>query len=63
LAEQLDSSFICYLDANAQMRQLDFPRMALPLLMRGKLFADDFERIEAAVVQSIEFPRTVFPRL
>ncbi|KAK9241000.1 oligomeric Golgi complex subunit 6, partial [Lipomyces kononenkoae] len=51
------------MDAQTFLQRLASPRLGNSIIQEAaKMFVDDFAEVEKAIVESIEFPRTVFPR-
>ncbi|KAK9247986.1 oligomeric Golgi complex subunit 6 [Lipomyces tetrasporus] len=51
------------MDAQTFLQRLASPRLGNGIIQdASKLFVEDFAKVEKAIVDSIEFPRTVFPR-
>ncbi|KAK9355414.1 oligomeric Golgi complex subunit 6 [Lipomyces doorenjongii] len=51
------------MDAQTFLQRLASPRLGNSIIQEAaKKFVDDFAQVEKAIVESIEFPRTVFPR-
>ncbi|KAK9377458.1 oligomeric Golgi complex subunit 6 [Lipomyces chichibuensis] len=51
------------MDAQTFLQRLASPRLGNSIIQEAaKTFVDDFAKVEKAIVESIEFPRTVFPR-
>ncbi|KAK9388917.1 oligomeric Golgi complex subunit 6 [Lipomyces mesembrius] len=51
------------MDAQTSLQRLASPRLGNSIIQEAaKIFVDDFAKVEKAIVESIEFPRTVFPR-
>ncbi|KAK9348863.1 oligomeric Golgi complex subunit 6 [Lipomyces starkeyi] len=51
------------MDAQTFLQRLASPRLGNSIIQEAaKIFVDDFAKVEKAIVESIEFPRTVFPR-
>ncbi|KAK9370831.1 oligomeric Golgi complex subunit 6 [Lipomyces kononenkoae] len=51
------------MDAQTFLQRLASPRLGNSIIQEAStMFVDDFAKVEKAIVESIEFPRTVFPR-